>query len=245
MPKVKSDNNQSGDFTKEKAELKNWYSIIPKKYLVSQHNPNFKTHGLKIPFRMLIVGNSGAGKTQTLLNIMHNMNGTFNNIIIITKNKKEPLYEYIEDKLGEDGLSIVEGIEHAPNLEKDIDKKDQTLIVMDDLVLEKNQSALEEYFIRARKLNCSLIYISQSYYRVPRIIRQNLNYLIIKQVSSFKDLYRIMSEYSLGIDKTTLKKLYETSTSEKQDFLLVDLDANPKDRFRKNFNDVFDLGENE
>ena len=233
--KAKKDSNR--------AELKNWYNEIPKKYLTKQHNPNFKIHGLKIPFRMLIVGNSGAGKTQTLLNIMHNMNGTFNNIVIITKNKKEPLYEYLEDKLGDDGLKIVEGIEHAPDLEKDIDKKDQTLIVMDDLVLEKNQSALEEYFIRARKLNCSLIYISQSYYRVPRIIRQNLNYLIIKQVSSFKDLYRILAEYTLGVDKDILKQLYEKSTQEKQDFLLVDLDANPQSRFRKNFNDIFELSD--
>jgi ABC-type dipeptide/oligopeptide/nickel transport system ATPase component len=224
-----------------RAELKNWYEVIPKKYLTKQHNPNFKIHGLKIPFRMLIVGNSGAGKTQTLLNIMHNMNGTFNNIFIITKNKHEPLYEYIEDKLSKDGLKIVEGIEHAPNLEKDIDKEDQTLIVMDDLVLEKNQAALEEYFIRARKLNCSLIYISQSYYRVPRIIRQNLNYLIIKQVSSLKDLYRILAEYTLGVDKSVLQQLYNKATQEKQDFLLVDLDASPQSRFRKNFNDVFEI----
>ena len=112
---------------------------------------------------------------------------------------------------------------------------------MDDLVLEKNQSALEEYFIRARKLNCSLIYISQSYYRVPRIIRQNLNYLIVKQVSSLKDLYRIMGEYTLGVEKDALKKLYENSTREKQDFLLVDLDASLQDRFRKNFNEIYDI----
>jgi len=226
-----------------KAELLNWYEVMPKKFLTKTHNPNFKIHGLKIPFRMLIVGNSGAGKTQTLLNIMHNMNGTFNNIFIITKNKDEPLYNFIENKLGDKGLKIVEGIEKAPDLDKDIDKEDQTLIVMDDLVLEKNQSALEEYFIRARKLNCCLIYIAQSYYRVPIIIRQNLNYLVIKQLSGLKDLYGIMREYTLGIDKSVLKKIYEETTQNKQDFLLVDLDAPPQDRFRKNFNDIYSIAE--
>lgn len=226
---------------KNQAELVDWYKQIPKKFLIKQHNPNFHIHGLKIPFRMLIIGNSGAGKTQTLLNIIHNMEGTFNNIFIITKNKDEPLYNYLEEKLGNKGLVISEGVENAPDLDEDIDKKDQTLIVMDDLVLEKNQSALEEYFIRARKLNCSLIYISQSYYRVPRIIRQNLNYLIVKQVSSLKDLYRIMVEYTLGVEKDALKKLYENSTREKQDFLLVDLDASLQDRFRKNFNEIYDI----
>lgn len=224
-----------------KAELLDWYKEIPKKYLIKQHNPNFHIHGLKIPFRMLIIGNSGAGKTQTLLNIIHNMDSTFNNIFIITKNKDEPLYNFLEAKLGDKGLKISEGVENAPDLDADISKEDQTLIVMDDLVLEKNQSSLEEYFIRARKLNCSLIYISQSYYRVPRIIRQNLNYLIIKQVSSLKDLYRIMGEYTLGVEKPALKKLYENSTQQKQDFLLVDLDAPLSDRFRKNFNEIYDI----
>lgn len=222
------------------AEIKDWYKEMPKKYLLKQHNPNFEKHGLKLPFRMLICGNSGAGKTQTLLNILYNMGSTFQNIIIITKNKDEPLYNFMEDKLGDQGLRILEGIDNAPNLD-DLDKDEQTLIVMDDLVLEKNQSALENYFIRARKLNCSLIYISQSYYRVPRIIRQNLNYLIIKQLSSLKDLYRIMSEYSLGVDKTQLADMYKSSTATKQDFLLIDMDTDPENRFRKNFNEIFDI----
>jgi hypothetical protein len=235
-----SDKKQKASKSSSQAELKDWYKEMPKKYLLKQHNPNFDKHGLKLPFRMLIVGNSGAGKTQTLLNIVYNMGSTFQNIIVITKNKDEPLYNYMEDKMGEQGLQILEGIDNAPDLDS-LDKEEQTLIVLDDLVLEKNQSALEEYFIRARKLNCSLIYISQSYYRVPRIIRQNLNYLVIKQLSSLKDLYRIMSEYSLGVEKPQLADMYKSSTASKQDFLLIDMDTDPSNRFRKNFNEIFDI----
>jgi len=224
------------------AELLDWYKKIPSKYLTKQHNPNYHIHGLKVPFRMLIIGSSGAGKTQTLLNVIHNMGDTFNDIYIITKNKNEPLYEYLEDKLGKHGLSVVEGIDNAPDLDKDINKEDQTLIIMDDLVLERNQRTLEEYFLRARKQNCSLIYISQSYFAVPQMIRKNLTYLIIKQLANLPDLFRILREYSLGVDKKQLMKIYEASTKDnKQDFLLVDLDAEPKDRFRKNFNDIYDI----
>ena len=148
----------------------------------------------------------------------------------------------MEDKLGNKGVSVVEGIENAPDLDKDINKKDQTLIVMDDLVLEQNQRPLEEYFIRARKQNCSLIYISQSYYAVPKMIRKNLNYLVIKQLSSLQDLFRIMREYSLGDNKVQLKKIYDNATTDnRQDFLLVDLDAPPENRFRKNFNDIYEI----
>jgi hypothetical protein len=225
-----------------KIEMVDWYKKIPSKYLTKSHNPNYNIHGLKVPFRLLIIGSSGAGKTQTLLNIIHNMGDTFNDIYIITKNKDEPLYNYLEDKLGKQGLSVVEGINNAPDLDKDIDKEDQTLIVMDDLVLEKNQRQLEEYFLRARKQNASLIYISQSYFAVPQMIRKNLTYLVIKQLANLPDLFRILREYSLGVDKKQLLKIYENAISDnKQDFLLVDLDAEPKDRFRKNFSDLYDI----
>jgi len=214
--------------------------VMPRKFLLQSHNPNFKDHKLNLPFRMLIIGGSGAGKTQTLINLIRVMNGTFNNIHIITKNKDEPLYNYLESKV-DTGLSITEGIDSAPNLDE-FDKKEQSLIVMDDLVLEKNQKQLEQYFIRARKLNCSLVYLSQSYFGVPKMIRMNLNYLIIKRLNTLQDLFRMLREYSLGVSKEALVDLYQHSIQDnKQDFLLVDLDSEPKDRFRFNFLDVYDL----
>ena len=226
--------------SKNEAELLDWYKVIPKKFLTKSHNPFYHVHGLKVPFYGLLIGSSGAGKTQTLLNIMHNMKETFNNIYIITKNKNEPLYTWIEEKLGKDGLQVLEGINNAPDLDK-LNKKEQTLIVFDDLVLEKNQEKIEEMFIRARKLNASVIYISQDYYRVPTIVRHNLTYLFIKRLSTLNDLYRIMREYSTGVDKSQLKKMYDNATIEKKDFLLVDLESDVKDRFRKNFNEIYDI----
>lgn len=225
---------------KKEAEILNWYEVIPKKYLLPSHNPNYDIHKIKVPFRMLIVGASGTGKTMTLLNLIHNFNNTFSNIFILTKNADEPLYNYLGDKLGNQGLEIREGIENAPVLDE-LNKEEQTLIVMDDLVVERNQKVLENYFIRARKLNCSLIYISQSYYDVPKIIRKNLNYLIIKQLSSMADLARIIREYSLGLEKEEVVAMYENATENKTDFLLVDMDADVNDRFRKNFNQYYDV----
>ena len=232
MPPKKDVINKNG--------MVDFYKSMPKKFLLQSHNPNFKDHKLNLPFRMLIIGGSGAGKTQTLMNLIRIMNGTFNNIHIITKNKDEPLYNYLESKV-DTGLSITEGIDSAPNLDE-FDKKEQSLIVMDDLVLEKNQKQLEQYFIRARKLNCRLVYLSQSYFGVPKMIRMNLNYLIIKRLNTLQDLFRMMREYSLGVSKDVLVDLYQHSIEDnKQDFLLVDLDSEPKDRFRFNFLDVYDL----
>lgn len=222
------------------AVLIDWYKKIPEKFLLKSHNPHYDKHHIKLPFRLLICGSSGSGKTQTLLSLLYNMPNTFENIFITTKNKDEPLYNYLEEKLGKKGLKITEGIDKLPDLDK-LDKETQTLIVMDDLVGEKNQKPMEDYFLRARKKNCSLVYITQSYYAVPKMIRNNLTYLIIKQVSSMKNLTMIAREYDLGLEKKKLMEMYKDATADKQNFLLLDLDGDPTQRFRKGFNDYYDL----
>ena len=224
------------------SELIDWYKKMPKKYILKSHNPHYEQHHIKLPFRMIIAGNSGSGKTQTLLNLLYIMPDTFEKIYVITKNKDEPLYNFLEDKLKNQGLKITEGIDTLPDLDS-FDKDQNSLIVLDDLVNQsaREQKPIADYFIRARKKNCSLIYISQSFYAVPKMIRDNISYLIIKQVSSMKNLTMITRECSLGIDKKILKKLYDDSTKSKQDFLLIDLDGAKDERFRKNFDSVYEL----
>jgi len=227
-----------------KPEIIDWYKKMPKKYLLKSHNPHYDRHHIKLPFRMIIAGNSGSGKTQTLLNLLYNIPNTFEKIFIVTKNKDEPLYNFLEDKLGEDGLSIKEGISELPDVDS-LDKTQNNLIVLDDLVNEpsKQQRPICDYFIRARKKNCSIIYISQSFYAVPKLIRDNISYLIIKQVSSMKNLTMICRECSLGIDKKQLKKIYDDATQSKQDFLLIDLEGDKDERFRKNFDEIYEIDE--
>ena len=225
-----------------KVELVDWYKKIPKKFLPKQHNPCFQDHHITLPFRMIIVGSSGSGKTQTLLNLLNIMPNTFEKIRIITKCKSEPLYEWLEEKLKDFDFKIEEGLGNLPDLDS-LDKTVNNLIVLDDLVAEsaRAQRPVAEYFIRARKKNCSLIYISQSYYAVPQLIRQNINYLIIKQIASLRNLTMIMRECSLGIDKKDLKKIYDDATQSKQDFLLIDIDGQKDERFRKNFSEIYVL----
>jgi hypothetical protein len=227
-----------------KPEIVDWYKKMPKKYLLKSHNPHYDRHHINLPFRMIIAGNSGSGKTQTLLNLLYNMPNTFEKIFIITKCKSEPLYEFLEDKLGEDGLTIKEGISELPDVDS-LDKTQNNLIVLDDLVNEpaKQQRPICDYFIRARKKNCSIIYISQSFYAVPKLIRDNISYLIIKQVSSMKNLTMICRECSLGIDKKQLKKIYDDATDTKQSFLLIDLEGDKDERFRKNFSEIYVIDE--
>ena len=76
------------------------------------------------------------------------------------------------------------------------------------------------------------------------MIRKNLNYLILKQISSLKDLQRILSEYSLGITKHQFKTMYEDATSQDLNhFLMIDLDGPKENKFRKNFDLSYDIQE--
>jgi ABC-type dipeptide/oligopeptide/nickel transport system ATPase component len=225
----------------KKAELIDWYKKIPERFLLKSHNPYYDVHRIKLPFRMIICGSSGSGKTQTLMSLIYNMPDTFENIFIATKNKDEPLYNYVEEKLGKKGLKIYEiDKDGLPDLDK-LDKTQQTLLVMDDLVGEKNQKPMEQYFLRARKKNCSLVYITQSYYAVPKMIRNNMTYLIIKQISSMKNLTMIAREFDLGLPKEVLINMYKDATADKQNFLMMDLEGDPREKFRKGFSEIYEI----
>lgn len=222
----------------KKAELINFYSKMPKTLLTQTKNPNFDIHHIKIPFRMLIVGSSGSYKTGTLLNLINIMSDTFMSVTIITKNADEPLYKYIQTKIPSTHLNIVEGVQNIPNLDE-FDKSDNHLVVFDDLITEKNLKSVSEYFIRARKQNVSCVFITQSYFSPDKdfkLIRRNCNYIILKKISGMRDLNLIMREYSLNITKEEFVKLYQSITNTSiMDFLMIDVDASPEERFRHNF----------
>lgn len=231
MSKKMKDSKNVND---SKFEPINFYEKMDKKFKPVAVNPHYDKHKIKLPFRMIIAGASSAMKTNTALNIMFVMQDTFHKIVIVTKNKDEPLYNYLKSK--EPNVEIYEGLQNLPELDKEFNKKENSLVVFDDLVLEKNQKVIEEFAIRCRKLNVSMMYITQSWYRVPKVIRQNLSYLILKQIAQTSDLDRILRDYSLGVDKVQLHEIYNYATEgSKKNFLMIDLDADTLEKFRRNF----------
>jgi len=206
------------------------------------HNPNYQLHGIKIPFRMLIVGSSGSGKTNTLLELIKRMSDTFEQIIICCKSKCEPLYDFLASKLP---IQFHENGD-IPNINDFKDGNKQTLIIFDDLVLMKDQSKIAEFYIRSRKYNISCIYLSQSYYKTPKVIRININYLILKKLPSTRDLKMVLNENSIVSEhllesggQMNLKELTaiynDIISKNKFDFILIDLDNS---QMRHNFLEI-------
>ena len=228
----------------------NIYKHIPKKFIKKYHNPHFEDHMLSHPFRMLMVGASGAGKTQLVVHILSKMRNTFANVYIYTKNKDEPIYQYLEEKIPS-GLVIKEGLDEVPTLTKTKDgivkgfekADEQSLVIFDDLVLEKSQERIEQMFIRGRKIagGISIMYLTQSYFKVPKTIRINCTYIILKKLASTRDLNMILSDYNLGVSKDTLLEIYKYCTRIKEEFLLLDLDSVPEHRFRRNLLEIINI----
>ncbi len=219
--------------------VKNIYEIMPKDLLDTPKNPHFNVHNIKLPFRMAIVAPSGSGKSNLLCNIIAMFSakpeGTFHTIHIITKNKNEPLYKFLESM--HDDIKITEGLESVPKLDS-FDKDLSHLICFDDLVLEKNQQKICNYYIRCRKLNASVCYLSQSYYQTPKIVRQNCSHLLLLKLGSHREINMVLSEGGLGVDKEDLCNLYQKATSEKLVPFLIDYEEEPEKRYRKGFTEV-------
>ncbi len=181
------------------------------------HNPNYKQHKIELPFRALVACASGGGKSNLLCNLLYEMSNTFHRIYIITK-ASEPLYDFVCTKLK--NCSIHYADQPWPDLPK-MDKGENGLIVYDDMVLTKD-NRIGEMFIRGRKLGYSSIYITQSFYGTPKMIRQNVSYIWLGHGLAQRDLRMILKEFAMGIDRSELERLYSELTRVKMSFMMID-----------------------
>lgn len=208
-----------------------------KKFMPKSHNPYYKEHGIKVPFRGALIGSSGSGKTNFLLNIISQMKNTFNHIYIYTR-AEEPLYDYLKSQIDEDLLTISYNLDDCKNFDEE-NYYGQSLIIFDDMCNEKDQKCIQELYIRGRKIagGISLLYLSQSYYKIPKLVRLQCQYIWIIKISGKRDLNMMLSEYSLGATKDQLMKMYEycCNNGEFGNSLLIDLNAIQSKTYRKNF----------
>ena len=83
--------------------------------------------------------------------------------------------------------------------------KPKTLIVFDDMISnvlsnKKLNPIVTELFIRGRKLNISLVFITQSYFAVPKNIRLNSTYYFVMKIPNKRELQQIVFNHSSDID---------------------------------------------
>ena len=166
-------------------------------------NKNNKEHNEKWPYipdhphRILIIGGSGSRKTNTLINLI-NEQDDIDKIYLHTEDLSEPKYECLIKKHENAGIKHLKDLNAYIECSNTVDdvyeyiddynlsSKKTILIVFDEMIADilsnkKFQTIIKELFIRCRKLNISLVFITQSYFSVPKYVRLNsTNYLIMK-----------------------------------------------------------------
>ena len=209
-----------------------------KKYVVKTENPNYDMHHFDTPFRSLVVAPSGSGKSNFITNLISlfckGKEGTFDNIYIFCKSRDEPLYQFLGDK-SKGLIEVHETLEKLPAL-NDLKTSEQTLIIFDDFITDiKKFPIISEYFIRGRKKSASIMFLSQSYFNTPKIIRQNINYCVILKLGGTRDVNAILRECSIGLTKEELLYIYQQATKQKFDVFIINLDKSSTERYRHNF----------
>ena len=163
--------------------------------LDSIRNENNKKHNEKRPYipdhlyRIIVIGGSESGKANALLNLIkeQDWHDVINKIYLYARDLSEPKYQFLIKKLEDAGIKHVKNpnafiacsdtmddvYKDADNYKPKRDKK--VLIGFDDMISDitrnkKFQTITKALFIRGRgrKLNISLVFITQSYFPVPK-----------------------------------------------------------------------------
>ena len=113
-------------------------------------------------------------------------------------------------------------------------------MIADMIHNKKLNSIVTELFIRGRKLNISLVFITQSYFKVPKDVRLNTSHFFIAKIPNKRELQQIAINHSSDISTKDFTNIYRECTAEPYSFLVIDTilaSSNPL-RFKKNIFNV-------
>ena len=168
-------------------------------------NENNKEHNEKWPYipdhpyRILIIGRTGSGKTKALLKLI-NEQYHIDRIYLYAKDLSEPKHEYLIKRRENENMRILMIITQA--------EKEKNLILFDYMIADimtntRIKAIIRELFIRWRKLNISLVFITQSCFFVPKDVRLNSTHYLIMELTT-EENYKILR---LVIPRTLIKKI--------------------------------------
>ena len=220
-----------------------------------KHNPNYPCipdH----PYRILIIGGSGSGKTNALLNLINNQ-PDIDKIYLYAKDPYEDKYQFLIKKRENIGLkhfndpnAFIEYSNDMNDVYKNInmynlDKENKILIVFDDMIADminnkELNSVVTELFTRGRKLSISIVFITQSYFKVPKDVRLNTTHFFMMKIPNKRELQQIAINHSSDINTKDFINIYKKCTDKAYSFLVNDKTLSSGDplRFRKNLYNI-------
>ena len=219
-------------------------------------NENIKQHNLKWPYisdhpyRILIIGGSGFGNANALLNLINNQLDIdkiylyakdpyeAKQLYLINKREKVRLNRYDDPKAFSEYSNDMQDV--YKNIDEyNSDKERKILIVFDDIITdminnEKLSSVVTDLFIRGRKVN-TFVFITQSYFKVLKDVKLNTTHFFVMKILNKRERQHIAPNHSSDIKSKDFIK-NEKRTAEPYSFLVIDatLASDNPLRFSKN-----------
>lgn len=199
----------------------------------------------------LVVGKSGSGKSNVVLHMLNSpslLGGAFDVVLylcdspddLFRENLKIPKENFIKD-FTEEWLEKLIDKQRQSVEKKGADKTDNILLIFDDILSKPkflNSKILTHLVTACRHFNISCVFNTQSYKKIPRVVRLNVRGIILFP-SSLGELVKFSEENCLpNMTNKHFLKLVQHCTKDQYQFAFLQSDAPPNDKLRKNFNKI-------
>ena len=108
-----------------------------------------------------------------------------------------------------------------------LDRENKIVLVFDDMIADminsrRLNSIVTELFISERKLNISLVFITKSYFKVPKDVRLNTIHFFIAKILNKRELQQIAINHSSDTSTKDFINMYKKCTGKPYSFLVID-----------------------
>ena len=176
----------------------------------TKFDKHFKNHHI-LPNSMIgIIGGTGSGKSNALLNLISKQSNKYFDIIIFNPvSTDEPLLKLLQKKIPE--LKLIGNIEELRSLSEFVgDSEHEKLIVFDDVINMSNKDfkKVKEYFTGGRKLGFTVVIMAQNYVSIPKTIVRNCQYFFIFKLNDNTTINNIIRNHNIyNVEKEIFRKL--------------------------------------
>lgn len=215
-------------------EYKNYSDIIRSNETITfkENHPLLPKH----PFRMLLCGSSHSGKTNTLICMLMDFLDYDRLYIISPSLNDQKVYQHIL-QLSERNPDTIMCYERIEDFDLSlVDNTKTNIIIFDDCVTEKKQHhIIESAFCYGRHKKSSILFLSQSYFDVPKLIRTNISQFCLFKLGQSNEIDYIRSRVAGEISASNFRKMYNQCMKIPYAFLYIDTLSPPESKYRLRF----------